>query len=221
MKKNNSNKSFKTLSERLSYALEKLNVTQAELARKIKIKPQAIHYLCNSKSKKSGFTYEIADALGINSLWLACGEGIMKIEDDPTIQLINSQKKIPLLEFNSIKNWIHNQQGEEIFAKIHKEYILTDANIKTNGFGFRLQDKSMYPRFDQNTIFIINPERAPKNNDFVLIYLKEMDDIIFRQLGIKDKNYLLNPINVKMYNTLIKSEEDLILGVMVEARWHN
>lgn len=48
---NKNNKEMLTLSARLVHAINTLGVTQAELARRIGVKPQAIHYLCSSSSK--------------------------------------------------------------------------------------------------------------------------------------------------------------------------
>ena len=54
---------------------------------------------------------------------------------------------------------------------------------------------------------------------FVIVYLKEADDIVFRQYVVENNTVLLKPINTAMYKVLQKEEEDVILGVMVEARW--
>ncbi len=209
-------KKLKNLSDRLVHALETLNVTQAELARRLEIKPQAIHYLCNSQSKKSSFTYEIADALKINSLWLGCGEGTMLIQDDPEIQFIRSQQRIPILNPKQVKHWINNN---EFIKNLSEEWVLTSSNAGKSGFAFQLSDKSMYPRFEQDSIIIINSEKIAKDKDFVLVYLKESDNIIFRQYQQDDINILLKPMNTKMYKTITKNDTDPILGVMVETRW--
>ena len=206
-----------TLSARLLHALNVLGITQAELSRKIGVKPQAIHYLCTSNSKKSSFTYEIADALKISSLWLGAGEGVMHLGDDSDDELLNSQKRTPILEWKKVKQLIE-YETENVLSSAN-EWLLTNSTIGENGFAFRLHDRSIYPRFDQETIIIVNPDREPKNKDFVIAYLKEADDIVFRQYVIENNTVLLKPINTTMYKVLQKEEEDVILGVMVEARW--
>lgn len=208
-----------TLSARLVHAINTLGITQAELARRIGIKPQAIHYLCTSNSKKSSFTYEIADALQINSLWLGSGEGSMQLKDNPDAQLINSQKRTPILDWKQIKQLAGEEKEAGNILSSAKEWLLTSSDIGENGFAFRLHDKSIYPRFDQDTIIIVNPKRSPKNKDFVIVYLKETDDIVFRQYEIDNTTILLKPVNVAMYKVIEKHKDDLILGVMVEARW--
>ena len=96
---------------------------------------------------------------------------------------------------------------------------MPNSDIGEHGFAFRLHDKSIYPRFDQDTIIIVNSQKTPHNNNFVIVYLKETDDIVFRKYETDTTGVLLKPMNIAMYKTIKKHPEDLILGVMVEARW--
>lgn len=215
----NKEEKLSTLSARLVYALKKLGVTQAELARRISVKPQAIHYLCSNNSKQSSFTYDIADALKINSVWLRVGDGSMQLEDDPDAQLINSQKRTPVLDFRQIKQLTEVGRDAGSVLALAKEWLLTSSDIGAHGFAFRLHDKSIYPRFDQDTTIIVNPDKVPKENDFVIAYLQETNDIVFRQYASENNIILLKPVNMTMYRIIQKSKDDLILGVMVEARY--
>ena len=206
-----------TLSARLLHALNVLGVTQAELSRRIGVKPQAIHYLCTGNSKKSSFTYEIADALKINSLWLGSGDGLMQSEASPNEELVSSQKRTPILDWKQVKQLVGDEASNILVSA--KEWLLTSSNIGENGFAFRLHDRSIYPRFDQETVIIVNSNKEPKNKDFVVVYLNEVDDIVFRQYHVENNIVLLKPINVAMYKVIKKEKDDVILGVMVEARW--
>ncbi len=212
-----------TLSARLVFALNTLGVTQADLSRRIGVKPQAIHYLCNSNSKKSSFTYEIADALKINSLWLACGNGEMLRERPSDISknttMIEKKNKIPVLNFKQMKQLANKNSTLTDLLPIIDEWISSDSNIKINDFSFKLNDKSMFPRFDQDTTIIIDPDIKPKNNDFVVVFLEEMDDVIFRMYEDCSGRVFFKPINSDLFKTIIKKNNDLILGVLVEARW--
>lgn len=204
------------LSERLTYIMNKINISQAELARLIGVKPQAIHYLCNSASKKSSFTYDIANALQINSLWLANGTGAIQPETDPLVQLIGNQKRIPVLDWQQLETLAKAEQESETSAK---EWILAGPHVDDEGFSFRLPDRSLYPRFEKETLVIINSEKKPKNKDYVVVFLSETDDIIFRQFELENNKIFLKPINMELYKTIEKKPADIILGVMVEARW--
>jgi len=204
------------LSQRLAFIMNKMNVSQAELARLIGVKPQVIHYLCNSASKKSSFTYDIANALQISSLWLACGTGSIQAEEDVLTQLINNHQQIPVLDWQQMKNLVSS--GQDIMDTA-KEWILVDAPVNKASFAFRLSDKSLFPRLEKDTLIIINTDITAKNKDFVLVYLSESEDIIFRQYELENNKTLLKPFNTELYKIVEKKPDDIILGVMVEARW--
>lgn len=207
-----------TLSDRLLYALEILKVTQATLARSLNVKPQAINFLCKSKTRKSQLTYEIADALGISADWLANGVGYMRSEEDPQYQLISSQTIVPIVSTAELKNLFKKNVNFKEYSASTKG-LMTDANTGQNGFAIELTDKSMYPRFDIGTILIFNSDKSPKINEFVLTYVLDIDDIIFRQLEIIDGVMSLRPLNSSIYKNVFLSENDSIIGTLTEARW--
>lgn len=213
---------FSNLSERLVHALKMKEISQAELARQLNIKPQAIHYLCNSRCKKSGFTYQIADILNINSTWLACGQGSMLHETDRQEhnECTTERVTLPILDSAYIKKYAAAGNHPITTVTDKGRYLFTSERENNSGFAWQLQDKSMYPRFDLGTVIIVNPNMEPKSGDYTLIYLHEVDDIIFRIYNISDNHeILLTPINRAMYKPLKKSDDDLLLGVIVEARW--
>ena len=73
---------MKTFTERLSYALEELDVSQSELGRRVGVKRQTIQWLCipDGTDKKSKSAFQIAKALDVSPEWLILGEGVMKNE---------------------------------------------------------------------------------------------------------------------------------------------
>lgn len=210
--------SLETLSDRLLHALNALNITQAHLARKINVKPQAINYLCKNKTKKSQLTYDIAEALGINGEWLAHGVGYMHHGDDPQYKLYREQNRVPLLTNQQIKQFsVKKFQSFPDEAKL--KWMLTSSNSGKKGFAMIMQDKSMYPRLDQGTSIIINQEQEAKNKDFVLAYINSIEDLILRQIEFHKEQIILKPLNTSFYKKITLQKEDAIVGVLVEARW--
>jgi transcriptional regulator with XRE-family HTH domain len=64
-----------TFGERLKYALHLRDVSQAELARVIGVKQQAIYLLCAGKSGGTKHAFSIARYLRIDPEWLILGNG--------------------------------------------------------------------------------------------------------------------------------------------------
>lgn len=204
-----------SLSERLVIALQALKISQIELAKRINVKPQSINYLCNSYSKKSRFTYVIAEALEINSLWLATGQGDM-INAPSLKDVISSQYKVPLLTREQVIGCFLEDHS---LSEMVIEWVFSSSDIGQNGFAFKLTDQSLFPRFDRDTLVFINTQKVPQNSNFVLVYLKSLGDLVFRHYIKMANKVILKPYNTTMFKEIPLSDDDLLLGVMVEARW--
>lgn len=208
---------LKNLSTRLMHALHELDISQAELARRIGVSQQAIQRLCKNNAYYSKFTFEIAAALGIEPAWLATGKGYMLPEQDPQKQMLDRQKKVPILSEKEIIDFLAgNKKIPDISSN---QWVLSDACLNKNCFGYQLKDKSMSPRFDENTIIIINPNTQPKNLSFVLAYIEKENMIILRQFLKTNKKILLTPTNTTLFNTIEADPAITIIGTMCEARW--
>ncbi|WP_297445043.1 helix-turn-helix transcriptional regulator [Acidiferrobacter sp.] len=64
-----------TLAKRLRYARERMGLTQSELARRVKVRPQAIQFIEAGHVRRPRSVVEIARVLGVNAEWLLLGEG--------------------------------------------------------------------------------------------------------------------------------------------------
>ena len=70
------------LSERIKLARRKANLTQSELAESVGIAQTAISQLESGKTLRSSYLIQIAQACGVNSVWLQSGEGDMHSAED-------------------------------------------------------------------------------------------------------------------------------------------
>ncbi|MCG8614506.1 MAG: helix-turn-helix domain-containing protein [Pseudomonadales bacterium] len=75
--------------KRLTEALKRAGISQAELARRTGIKQQSINYLCNLEGKQMGskFTPLFAEALEVNAKWLSDGLGEMEKPESQTSKM--------------------------------------------------------------------------------------------------------------------------------------
>src|SRR6185312_10800584 len=110
---------------------------------------------------KSKFAYEIASALEINPDWLIAGKGPMLFSLPVDTSL---QPKVPLLTWPQIIDWLNNS---EAFKKTLDNYINLASIAPPSSFAVRVNDTSMIPRFEINTVLIIDPLLEAKPGDFV------------------------------------------------------
>lgn len=196
-----------TLSFRLKQAINYANISQSDLARKIGVKPQVIQYLCQKNIKSSRFTYLMAEALGVNHAWLAAGVGAIF----PANLSEENQYKIPLFSINDCGDYIE----EKLLDHNNIKYIFSNTN--PNNIALIVEDNSMEPRFEKGTILIVEKNSNCQNNDFVIAKIKKYNSYVFRQLKFSENTMKLIPLNQDMYKELILSDQDVIIGGIVQT----
>lgn len=211
------NPKLNTLSNRLVYALELTGTRKVDLAKAIDVKPQIIQFLCDSSTRSSRFTFEIATALGLNTRWLATGEGEMFLADDPNYKLLNKYKPTPFLT------------NEQLLAKIQN--IPTDANHQNewvalntkneNVFCMQIQDASMEPILPINSIVFFEEisEYNLKNLDIALIYIPQYNSFVIREIVIEDSEIFMNPKNAELFKKASITKDMSIIGIAIECHW--
>jgi len=195
-----------TLSVRLAQAMRLLNISQSELARRIGIKPQVIQYLCTSNATRSKFSFDIADALGINVDWLIAGHGKMIEGVVPMEHML----RVPLIEWSQIISWPH--QASQNIQPI--SYINTQIDFGKQCYAVKVNDSSMSPRFEIGTILIVEPEVPWQEKDFVIAITEFSETPIIRQLIGKNEKLFLMPTNTILYKEVILNEDTRIVGVL-------
>jgi len=206
---------FATLSDRLTHALGELNVSMAELARRIGVKHQAVRYLCCAKANQSRFTYQIADALGLNPQWLATGSGVMfsKEKEAQRHELVT----VPMMSAEQIRLYSSGIIKLNHFEA--QDTICTRHAKPHKSIAFYLQDQAMYPRFEMGSLVILATNAKPAEGQFILCLMQQTQDLLFRQLvSVQGKLHLV-PFNTTAYCKVPFKKSDKVVGVMSEARW--
>lgn len=206
------------LSDRLNFALKLTHTRKADLARAIDVAPQVIQFLCSSKTQASRFTFEIATALGLNTRWLATGEGEMFIADDPQKALKN-YSRIPFLQPDQYKNFfILNTPIKE--NEIVDWYPLkTDAK---NIVAIQMPDSSMAPNIPLHAIlFIDNIKNTESYEDsYVFSYITKFDTFAIRKLIKQGTSFYLAPINNELFKEILVNNDVIMLGIITDCFWH-
>lgn len=83
----------KRLKERLEFAIARAKTDQSELARAVKVTPQAIQSLVSGRAKGSKHLLEIAQKLGVDYYWLKDGSGPVPSELSTNAVRISSHSR--------------------------------------------------------------------------------------------------------------------------------
>ncbi len=87
-----------------------------------------------------------------------------------------------------------------------------EGMIGSNSFALESRP-SMYPRFPQETLFVIDPDVTPNDGDIVLVKIKENNEITLRELRIDPPDWLLQPITIGSNTIPYVKNNHKIIGI--------
>lgn len=126
-------------------------------------------------------------------------------------------KSIPHLTWEQAGRWL---ESKEKLATEISQWTATDILISDNAFAITMEGDSMYPRFPEGTLFIIEPAQPIMNRDFVVILPKNHSKPLFKQVLIDGSDYYIKSLNkdFKEIKKVLLNDDHKIIGVMVQAR---
>jgi transcriptional regulator with XRE-family HTH domain len=221
---------MKTLADRVRTRRETLNISQAELARRIGAKAQVVQSLeGNPNQQTTKYLVALANALGTTAEWLAHGRGPEtkqellrgRVQEDD----LHWVPEVTWREFADLARGLSMLQIYESDGRIFKPLHRPDIPPGGNGIvALPIGDDSMCPQsgigfIPGNTIFvdIFSPVRP---GDFVVAVQHGSDEPLFRQYRVLSDNPLcaqLIPLNENYPTVDFKeSRGDVIAGRMIE-----
>lgn len=197
---------MKSLSDRLVHILHITNTKKSTLARAINVQPQTIQHLCQGNVQSSKFTFEIAMVLGVNTLWLATGQGEIFPKKDERQKIFEEYKIITKIELDEIKPYIELDSEHKILFK----------NQANNIFCTEIQDSSMEPIVPiKSHVFFRRDfidKQTLKDNQLIIAYVQEYDSCIIRAIIHRDNNIYLMPFNMLLFKEILLTDNIVILG---------
>lgn len=210
-----------TLGKRLKDARESAGITQAELAKRVHVNQSIIGSLESGHRKASSYIPAIADALGVNALWLSAGKGNRAafgmlfnrpeiLPHDNVSEKVPLRGRVPLISYVAAGNW--SEAVDNFAPNDAEEWVSTTIHVGQHTYALRVQGDSMEPRFPDGAIIIVEPEADPKNGSFV-IARQNGSEATFKQLIIDGGQRYLKPLNDR-YPILNVSSDTVICGVV-------
>jgi len=206
------------ISQRLKYLMADKEIRVTDLARETKLPQPTVHRIVTgiSPNPHSRSLKPIADFFGITLdqlkgkkpiSWLNI-KGLLKSQ-------MTTTKEVPLLPWDDACHW-----QQKLTSHDYTSVVTTDVNISHHGFALIIPDNSMDPVFPINTILIIDPEREMEDKKYVLVRLKEANELLFRQLSIDGKQYYLKPLNIneEKYTIKLFTSADQYIGTLVQIK---
>lgn len=169
--------------------LTKERISENELAKRIGIPQQIINRIITGINQNP----KLSTIIPIANYFKVPLQELISNSDLDNTQMINSQIKIPYIEFTDIVEHDINQ------AILHsKKFITADLDQTKDYFATTMNDDSMEPKFSKGTILVFEKEKTPFNGDFCLLK-DDKNHYVFRQILINSTNKkfikCLNPVD--------------------------
>lgn len=196
-----------TLAERLTTAMERSGISQAELARACGVKPPSVNGWLSGKSKylRGENLLKAAAVLGVSQQWLATGEGPMSaasvlggssnVEPGPDVK-----GKVPLVSWVQAGAWCEACNPVDI-SEVERWLDCPVPHSKST-FVLRVRGDSMTAptgnarTYPEGCLIFVDPERrAPVNGDRIVACLVGSNEVTFKVFKDEDGRRWLQPLN--------------------------
>ncbi|CAI8959912.1 Helix-turn-helix domain-containing protein [Pseudomonas soli] len=211
--------------DRLKAARQHAKLTQGELADAIGITQTSVSDLERGKSKGTSFNARIAQACGVNALWLENGLGSMLTPAEPSnvapmLQPHREAREYPLL------TWVVAGSATESSVShptgIADEWLTSTENAGPRGYWLAVKGKSMTsdtpPSFPEGTPILIRPEGFELiSGKFYIARHTGTGEHTFKQYVLDAGVGYLVPLNPE-YQTVVLDDNWEIVGRAIDAK---
>lgn len=207
-------KSMHKLAKVLKFLLERHQLTETELSRRINLGQPVIHRIASGETRnpKLETLSPIANYFQISINQLIGDEPLPLVHNELSDALPAQLRSVPLLSWDQVSHWPKLKK-----MPIGSDCVYTDLVLSQQGFAVKVQDTTMRPRFPEETLLLVEPEIKPTDRSYVIFKMAHKPQAVFRQFFTDGNSYYLNPMN-PAFEKLVIGSEDICLGVVVQIR---
>lgn len=194
-----------SLAKRLTAAMARAKLTQAELARACGVKPPSVHGWLSGKAKflRGENLLSAARALGVRQQWLATGDGPMVSKDGDAANTEpgpDLRGKVPLISWVRAGEWC---EAHEPFDRDDAErWLDCPVSHSAGSFALRVRGDSMTAphgnsrTYPEGCLIFVDPERrTPVNGERIVACLEGSHEVTFKVYKNEDGRQWLQPLN--------------------------
>ena len=177
-----------TIGARIKQLRLSLNLSQRALAKKLNVNRVALTHWENGDRIPSGKSvFSLADVFNVTPDFIVYGENVGNVK---SINYLRG--RIPVMRLNNIKDFLNDE-----FKPI--DFVKTQLGEEKNKFCIIVEGDSMvsqsYPTFPSGSQIIIDKDREPKINDYVVAKILDIEVFVFRKLIFNVDKKFLQPLN--------------------------
>ena len=181
-----------TLAHRISSARKAANLSQTDLAKKVKVSRAAVGQWENGSTLKleGGNLIAASKALGVNMEWLASGKGPMASANhnnvsEPTSSY-EASNKVPVISWVQAGDWV--EAIDNFYPGDAAEWVTVDGTIGDGAFALRVEGDSMTsptpPSIPHGATIVVDPTASADHGCLVVAKLTDTNEVTFKRLVI-------------------------------------
>lgn len=231
---------METLADRLKFAREKSGLTQQQVAERVGMSQPTYFKVEKGVTKRTTYLAELANLFGVNSTWLATGQGEMtthptinelklKAEaiktNDTKSNILSMARPVPVLSWVAAGSWSENNA---VTMDDADDWLPRPLGLSEQGFALMVRGESMLPDFRPNDYIYVEPNVVAislKNGDLVVVQKADgsQSEATFKQLiiGETSDDMYLKPLNPDWHEQkmLPMTEDEWVLVGKVVGRY--
>ncbi len=202
----------------LRQLMDEVGVTEAELSRYSDIPQPTLHRIL-SGATRSPRGQSLAPLANFFSITINQLMGVDPLPNDRVPGTYNPRihgwKSVPVINWKQAAIWPEFKKEQ---MENWSDWTSTDLPVSDDAFAIHVQGDAMAPRFAEDTLLIIEPQRAPINKDFIVVVPPEHSTAVFKQFMQDGEAIYLRSLNEDFRTQHITDKPPTICGTMVQAR---
>lgn len=216
-----SEKNIQKLAENLRFLLKKNHLTATRLAHALGIPMMTIRRLLSGETTDP----RISTLKLLADYFDTSIDALVNTSTNSQLTTHSLKKTtsylLPKLSWDTAEK-IDNIQALDLSTWLSWQSVFLSEQDKLSKNAFALTSRpSMYPRFPQGSVFIIDPETLPADGDMVLIRWKENKELTLRELVIDPPEWQLHPVIVGSTVFHYSTQNHEIVGVNLLTMLYN
>ncbi|WP_017892516.1 LexA family transcriptional regulator [Serratia sp. S4] len=209
---------METLGQRLKRLRKAKKLTQAQVAKALKVSDVTIGYWERDLNEPGGKSLTgLARYFGVAEEYLLYGKTDVSNVTPATL----GSTRVPLISYVQAGVWTAESDARSLEGNI--DYLLTEQTLSSGTFALKIKGKSMEPEFKEGDLIIVDPELNPLPGDYVVAKNGEHEATFkkYRARGVTQDGqdvFELVPLNPDYPTKNSLTEHIEIIGVLVEHR---
>lgn len=211
-----------TLASRLRDARTEKEMTQMQLSKLSGVRQSDISKIERGDTLRSTSAVELAQALGVDPVWLATGEGEKIAAATPSVEPIHGGQGVPLISWVQAGCW--SDVSDPFLPGEAEEWLPCPVKHGPRAYCVRVRGDSMHnpsgrPSYAHGDIIFVDPDREAKPGDRVIVRMDDQAEATFKQLLIEDGRKLLKALNPDWSPRYIEINGNATITGVVIGKW--